>query len=166
MTPAAKPPDPVRKRVINRSEFFSAIFILAVAALALVDAGKLPFGGLGAPDAGFIPMIEGLLLACAGMTLLAGALVSRSAASIDLPKGEGRQIVLRLAAALVAYVAVLSTAGFAISTGLFLWGAISFWRAYSVIFSALLALAMTSGLYVLFVTVLHMPLPRGILLPF
>jgi hypothetical protein len=106
------------------------------------------------------------LLACSGVALLAGALIPRVSPSIPWPEGEGRRIMLCLSAALVAYVAALSTLGFTISTALFLWAAISFWRSCSVLISAILALVMTSGLYVLFVTILHMSLPHGVLIPF
>lgn len=152
-------------RRVNRHELVSALIVLAVALIAIVEAAKLPFGNLLEPDAGFIPMIEASLLACAGIALLVSALVPRASTSISWPDGNGRRIILYLSAALVAYVTALSTLGFAISTALFLWAAISFWRYYSIFTSAILAVVMTSGLYMLFVTILQMSLPHGVLLP-
>ena len=158
------PADPAPKRV-NLPEIVSALVILAFAAVALVDVAKLPFGSLGAPDAGFIPVIEASLLACAGLTLLASAQTPRKS-SISWPVSDGRRIMLCLSVALVAYVVALPILGFAISTTLFLWIAIGFWRYYSILVSAVLALVITSGLYALFVAVLRMSLPHGFLISF
>ena len=158
------PADPAPNRV-NLLEIVSALVILAFAAVALVDAAKLPFGSLSAPDAGFIPVIEALLFACAGLALLVSAQSPRKS-SISWPAGDGRRIMLCLSVALVAYVIALPILGFSISTTLFLWAAIDFWHYYSTFISAVLALVMTSGLYALFVAVLRMSLPHGFLLPF
>jgi hypothetical protein len=158
-------PDHARRRV-NRAEFAAALIILAIAATAIAEAMKLPFGGFHAPDAGFIPVIEATLLACSGVVLLASALKPRTPAPGTSSGSDGRRIMLCLSSALVVYVVVLPIFGFAISTAFFLWAAISFWRFYPVFTSAILAVVMTSGLYVLFVTVLQMPLPHGALIPF
>ena len=158
------PAGPYQKRV-NLPEIVSALVILALAAVAFVDAAKLPFGSLSAPDAVFIPVIEASLFACAGLALLASARTTRKS-SISWPASDGRQIMLCLSIALVAYVVVLPILGFSISTMLFLWAAIGSWRYYSILISAVMALVMTSGLYVLFVAVLRMSLPHSFLISF
>jgi hypothetical protein len=50
------------RRKLNLLELVAALVILVIATIAVMEAVRLPFGGLHAPDAGFIPVIEATVL--------------------------------------------------------------------------------------------------------
>jgi hypothetical protein len=64
---------------------------------------------------------------------------------------------------LVAYIALFRLLGFALMSGLFVLGLQLLLGAKNVVKATLLAVAVTAALYIVFVVLLRVPLPHGIL---
>jgi putative tricarboxylic transport membrane protein len=137
---------------------------VAVVVLAIVGihgAMLLPIGTLGAPDAGFVPLVESVLLAVAGAALILQTLQGSHAASPAADSAPRSNAVKALTAALLAYVLLLPLLGFLIATFLFAWAAVATWRRYRWWIAAGYALALSGSMHVLFTVLLRMSLPAG-----
>jgi putative tricarboxylic transport membrane protein len=138
-------------------DLVSGAFWLAVALFAVVHGHALKLGTLGRPGPGFFPFWGGVLLAVLSILLLAGTLRARGSAPVP---ALGSTKLLVVIVALLGYVALLETLGFAIVTFLFLavllrlegrgWGA-----------SVLTAVLGTAGAFALFQLWLKTQLPTG-----
>ena len=140
---------------------FAGIVVCALAAVALRGAWVLPIGTLKAPEAGFVPLVEAVLLALAGVVLTASAWRGWAAARVDWPRNDARRMVVHLAAALFGYVLLLGPLGFTGATFVFLWTAIVAWRKYPWWVAGGYALAMAIVLHLVFRVALRMSLPPG-----
>jgi hypothetical protein len=139
----------------------ASLLVVAVAAIAITGALALPLGGVRAPEAGFMPLVESVLLGVVALALVADAWCRKPTAAIDWPQGDARRRVTGTAAGLVAYVALLPVAGFAAATWLYLWFAIAWWGGRSLVRAALYAAVIAIALHLVFVTLLKMSLPAG-----
>src|ERR671923_926888 len=102
---------------MRRANLISAVTLLGLALGALLEASKLPFGRLNAPQAGFFPLILALFLAVFSLVLMAqsiGGSKEKSAASHG-PAAIWKKIVLALAA-LVVFGVLFESLGYIIST--------------------------------------------------
>jgi len=149
---------PVRR---SPGQIAAGVVVCVLAAIALRGAWMLPLGSLQAPEAGFVPLVEAMLLALAGIVLTANAFIQSPTTSIDWPRADARRMVIRLALALSGYVLALAPLGFAVSTFLFLWAAIATWRRYRWWLAAAYALGIAVALHLVFGVLLRMSLPRG-----
>jgi hypothetical protein len=59
---------------MRRTDFISAVTLLALALAVLLEASKLPFGRVGSPQAGFFPLILAAFLAIFSLVFLAQAI--------------------------------------------------------------------------------------------
>jgi len=145
---------------MRRADAVAATTVLAVAAVALHQAGRLPFGTVRNPGPGFVPWWTGLALALLALAALAQAL---AAAPSRRPAGAGGRTprVVGLLGALAAYVLLLEPLGYPACTFLLVgfmlrvveprpWG-----QALGV------AAVAAVGSYVLFAVWLKVPLPPG-----
>lgn len=139
----------------------AALLIAALAVLAIAGAVVLPLGGLHAPEAGFVPLVEAGLLALFGLVLVVQAVRGKGSVPAQWPAGDARRRVLGSSAGLVAYAAILPWAGFAAATFLYLWFAIAWWKRHSPVAAALYAGVIALGLHLVFVVMLKMSLPAG-----
>jgi putative tricarboxylic transport membrane protein len=123
---------------------------------------KLPFGELARPGAGVFPILVGVLLAFASLSTLWEGWRTPVVEQVEFPAGRDRLRLLVLVGALFVYILALPWMGQIIASSLFL---ILLMRVLSdagwprVIAYAL----MISGtLYAVFVRLLNVPMPRGI----
>ena len=124
---------------------------------------QLPFGKIDRPGAGLFPVIVGVMLMLASLTTMWEGWQLDKAEQVDLPAGAARKRLLSLISLLFGYFLALPWLGQIISSTLFcalLLRVLSHLRwprivAYS--------LAMSIALYVVFVSLLKVPMPRGML---
>ena len=134
---------------------------LSVSYLAL--SFQLPIGSLARPGAAVFPILVGVILLFSSLvTMWEGWQMERSL-QVELPSGSARNRLLVMIGLLAGYFAILPWAGQLISCTLFLILLMRLlWRlswprtlAYSVI--------MSLALYFVFIFLLKVPMPRGIL---
>ena len=136
-----------------------AIVVLAI--VGIRGALLLPIGALSAPDAGFVPLVESLLLAIAGAALIVQSLRGSHVGSPAPQPAAPARSVHALTGALLAYVLLLPMLGYLVSTFLFAWAAVATWRKYRWWIAAGYALALSLGTHILFTIALRMSLPSG-----
>lgn len=146
---------------MKRVDLTAGVIVLALATLVMVAASRLPIGRLGAPDSGFVPLLEGSLLAIAGLVLVASGLRGRDTRPVQWPRGDARRMVLHLALSLFGYVFVAGYLGYFVSTLVFLFVATAAWRRYSWKTCGLSALTVSLVLLLVFGVLLRTPLPSG-----
>jgi hypothetical protein len=87
--------------------------LLVVAALALLEAIRLPFGAINAPDAGFFPQVLSILLLVSSIVILAQSF----ARDVEVAEFDRRSWLVPIAAAvLIGYALVLPSVGFVLAT--------------------------------------------------
>jgi hypothetical protein len=137
-----------------KGEVVLALFFVAIGGLWIARAVRMPRWEGFAPDSGFLPLIYGVLLTVlAAAALIQCALAPSSAESQDVRKP------LLVLGALIAAVAALPLAGFAICVFLlllFLYGVVERLPWLNAI---VVSAATTGGLYLVFRTWLGVPLP-------
>lgn len=149
---------------MRRTDFISAVTLLALGLAALLEASKLPFGRVGSPQAGFFPLILSSLLAILSLVFLAQAI----GAPKERPaKSPGRsttwnKIVLAIGA-LVVFAFLFETLGYVISTFLFIAFLLSVVERQKWSLVVIVAFFTSLTTYVVFGLLLNTPLPGGIL---
>jgi hypothetical protein len=139
---------------VDRGELVLALVFAALALLWIAKGATMPLWQGFAPDSGFLPLIYGVLL-----FILAAAVLLQLLLAKDERPGEAIRKPLVILGALVATVAALPLAGFAISVFallLFLYAAV---ERLPVVTSAVVSGATTGVLYLIFKTWLGVPLP-------
>src|SRR3546814_416372 len=136
---------------------------LLLGAAYLGVALQLPFGQLERPGAAVFPVIVGILFILVSLAAVWEGLKMDRAERVDFPSGSDSKRLLSLAGLLVAYFVALPWLGHVIATAVFCVLLIRLlsdigWPRILVYSSA-----FTAVLYLLFVTVFNVPLPRGIL---
>jgi putative tricarboxylic transport membrane protein len=149
---------------MRRTDFISAVTLLALALAALLEASKLPFGRLGSPQAGFFPLVLALLLAIISLVFLAQV--------IGGPKDESRasrgesvtwnKIILAIGA-LVVFGLLFESLGYVISTFLFIAFLLRAVERQKWSLVVLVAFFTSLATYLVFGLLLNTPLPGGIL---
>lgn len=134
---------------------------LLLAAWISYEALRMPLGTLHMPGAGFFPLVLGLLLGI--LALLLSAVEGLATASDDRAAPTDWRGVMCLAASLLAAAWFFERAGFLVTMAAFLTvttavlGKISWWR------SAVMAVVGSATAWVVFVHVLKIALPSGIM---
>jgi hypothetical protein len=139
---------------VDKGELVLALVFAALAVLWIAKGATMPLWQGFAPDSGFLPLIYGALLFFLAAAVLVQLLTTRE----ERP-GEAIRKPLVVLGALVATVAALPLAGFAISVFallLFLYAAV---ERLPVVTSAVVSGATTGVLYLIFKTWLGVPLP-------
>jgi len=127
---------------------------------AIFAAWRLPFWSDFGPGPSFFPFLVGLLLVILGCFVAAEGSPRRKrqaapAANLSRP--------LQVSAALFGYFAVFEAFGFILATGLFIFTVLRWvekrgaWQALTV------ALSVTIAVHILFVTLLSVSLPKGMI---
>ncbi len=135
--------------------------------LAIVYIGlsfKLPFGELDQPGAAVFPIIVGVLLIFASLATLWEGWRFDKSVLVQLPAGEDRKRVLSLIGLLVGYFIALPWLGQIISSTLFLILLMRVLSGLSWPRIVCYSLAISLMLYAVFVLLLKVPMPRGMLL--
>jgi putative tricarboxylic transport membrane protein len=136
---------------------------LVLSAGYLGMAVRLPFGELARPGASLFPIVVGVILAFASLSTLWEGWRTPSAERVEFPAGRDRLRLLVLVGALVVYIVALPWLGQIIASSLFL---ILLMRALSDAgWPRVIAYSLTisGALYVVFVRLLDVPMPRGVL---
>ena len=144
-----------------RANLIAGVVALCAGAFAIWGALHLPIGRPSSPEPGFVPLVEGFLLAFVGLWLIAESVTRSFPEKIAWPSGDAKRMVFHVSAVMLAYLVLMPFVGFGLSTFFFLAIAIKAWRRYStpaaILYAALIALVI----YVTFGAALNMPLPRG-----
>ena len=148
---------------MRRRNLISSIVLLVLAVAIVMNAGTLSFGSLWAPEAGFFPLILGVLLAILSLILLGKAVKGRGKEESlsDMAFGRWEKIGLT-AGALLAFTIFVEHLGYLISSFLlvaFLLRAVEpqkWWLVIVVAFFSSLVAYLVFGLW------LDTPLPKGI----
>lgn len=144
---------------LRNADRFSGIVLVLVAAFAVYEASRLPFGSIRAPDAGFFPISLSVLLLVVAVVIVLRSFITVS----ERPQFTSQSwYVVFAAIALVVYSLVLPTLGFLVSTIIIMllmmrgFGGMSWTRA------VLIAVPAVLISYLAFLE-LGVPLPRGFL---
>lgn len=148
---------------MKKGDLISSIVLLALAAVALMYAIKLPFGTLKSPHVGFFPLIVAILLGILSLCLLWQAIKEKEGISFFWSSSEGWKRISLTFGALFATAISFERLGYVISTLLlmaFLLRVIGRQKWSVVIMTAFLS---ALGFYLVFGILLKSPLPTGIL---
>jgi hypothetical protein len=139
---------------VDKGELALALVFAVLAVLWIAKGATMPLWQGFAPDSGFLPLLYGVLL-----FVLAAAVLVQLLATKHARPGEAIRKPLVILGALVATVAALPLAGFAISVFallLFLYAAV---ERLPLVHSVVVSSATTGVLYLVFKTWLGVPLP-------
>ena len=144
-----------------RTDAVAAGAVLVLAAVALHEAGQLPFGTVRDPGPGFLPWWIGTTLGLLAVLLLGQALAARPPARAA---GRGRRVlgVAGLVGALAAYVALLEPLGYPLSTFLLVLFLLRVVDPHRWTQALGVAAVAAVGSYVVFAVWLKVPLPPGL----
>ena len=149
---------------MKKRNFISSIVLLVLALAIMMEARKLPFGTLKAPQVGFLPFILSILLAIFSLILFARAIREKGdkeGVPFEMRFGSWEALGLAVGA-LLAFTVFVERVGYIISSFLFvafLMRTIQPQKWWLVIVVALLS---SLGCYILFVSCLGTTLPEGI----
>jgi hypothetical protein len=145
--------------ILRRDHVAGGTFVVA-GVLILAVSGDLPFGTLASPGAGMLPTLVIVLMMAFGLALFLRAGDSPVLAEIawnDLPHAA------RVAAIAAAGAASYTTLGFLPTIALLLFGLTYAIERRPFLNSVVFSLGVTGLAYLLFKTVLKLPLPRGLI---
>lgn len=149
---------------MRRTDFISAVTLLALAIAALLEASKLPFGRLGSPQAGFFPLVLAIFLAIFSLVFLAQAIGAPKIGSGG-SRGESatwNKIVLAVGA-LFVFGLLFESLGYVISTFLFIAFLLRVVERQKWSLVVIVAFFTALATYLVFGLLLNTPLPAGIL---
>jgi putative tricarboxylic transport membrane protein len=135
------------------------IFWIALGAAAAAHAWQIGLVGPSGPESGLFPLIAGMLIACAGVTLLLRP--SSTAIAPQWPRGIAMGRVAGVVAGLAVMAVGVDYLGFAVASALTMMVLLRTIERSSWSGSIALALGSVAVVVWLFGQVLGMPLPRG-----
>jgi Tripartite tricarboxylate transporter TctB family len=144
-----------------RRDTVAGTAMLLVAAVAIREAGRLPFGTVRNPGEGFFPWWLGIVLGGLALALLVSAATGRRQEARAGRARTGR--VVALVGALAAYALALEPLGYPLCTLLLMLCTVPPRERSEVLPSLGFALATAGGSYLLFAVWLGVPLPAGLL---
>ena len=131
--------------------------LVLVSLVAILETRRLPLGSLRHPGPAYMPVALALVLLCLG-TLLAA--LDKGPALSSVSWREWRHAVAIFAVCAFAALA-LERLGFRVTIALSLAFLLRVLEGKGVVFSAVLSVAFAAGAFLLFDTLLRVPLPRG-----
>lgn len=130
----------------------------------IVEAQQLPFGTMAQPGAAAFPTVVGIGFALASLLTIWEALRTEAVTgSVDLPRGEDLRRLLGLVAAFAAYAVTLPYLGQIIASTAFAIVALRLLSDLSWIRTVVYAIAISAATYLLFVVLLNVRMPDGLL---
>jgi len=142
--------------------FVTGAIGLLLSAAYLLLSRDYPFGSMDQPGARVWPTVVGLMMIVASLFVLWEAWWMQPTDQFELPAGAGAKRVALMIVLLVGYFAALEYVGQLISSAIF---CVLFMRLASPLSWPRLivaSLALAGGLYLVFVVLLKIPLPKGI----
>lgn len=127
-------------------------------------ATTLPVGSLSAPGAAIYPFVVGGLMVLVSLGVVLERLVlppDPRERPLALPRGADRRRLLGVVGTVVAYAVLVNLLGFLWTTVLSSLALVHLIKPGSWRRTVITALAISLSTYVLFVTILDVPLPRG-----
>jgi len=135
------------------------VFWILLGAAAAAHAWTIGLAGAAGPESGLFPLIAGLIVAGAGITLL--LLPSHRASEPAWPRGAALGRVLGVVAGLALMAGTIPYLGFAAASAITMIVLLRTVERSSWIGSIALTIGAVAGVVWLFGHVLGMPLPRG-----
>lgn len=126
---------------------------------------ELPMGEMDQPGAGVFPLLVAAIFFCASVSAIwEGWRHRKSSASLDFPEGADRQRLLKLIGLLTLYFLAIPWLSFSLSSVVFCTLLIRLLSELSWTRCGLYALLMTGAVYVIFILLLKVPMPGGVLI--
>jgi putative tricarboxylic transport membrane protein len=149
---------------MRRTGVISAVTLLGLALVALLEARKLPFGRLSSPQAGFFPLILAIFLAIFSLVLMAQTISEPKEESGASRGGSAiwKKIVLAVGA-LVVFGVLFESLGYITTTFLFIAFLLRAVEQQKWSLVVVVALFTSLATYIVFGLLLNTPLPGGIL---
>jgi putative tricarboxylic transport membrane protein len=129
----------------------------------LVLSMQLPFGKMDQPGAAIFPVVAGVIALLASAVTMHEGWQMTAADTIEVPAGADAKRVLSLGAMLLLYFIAMPWLGHVLSSAFFFVAVMRLLSKYSWPRTLAYAAVMSVGLYVLFVHVLEVPMPAGVL---
>ncbi|MDO9024123.1 tripartite tricarboxylate transporter TctB family protein [Zwartia sp.] len=136
---------------------------ICLSAFYLALSFQMPMGRVRQPGAGVFPVISGFLLLLGSVSALWEGLKLRKSETVELPAGSDLLRLLAVLGGVFGYLVLLPILGQLISSILFCFVLIRALSNLSIWRVALYALVMAGIAYLLFVRLLTLPMPVGIL---
>jgi putative tricarboxylic transport membrane protein len=151
---------------MRRANQIAGIVGLAVAAYIIVVASKMTYTVEYSPGAGFFPLWLGIFLAVLSAALFIQAVSPRQKGvgqeESFLPEKAGRKRTFLFFVVFALCIALMGRLGFLITSFLFALAFLVVVEKYSWLKGLITSLCMAAVLYLLFNTVLQVPLPKGL----
>lgn len=138
---------------------FGLLFATAYLGMSL----QLPLGRMDQPGAGVFPIIVGTLMVLISLVTVWEGWQLEKAETIEWPAGADRKRLLCLVGLMVGYVVALPWLGQIISATLFCLLLMRVLSNLGWLRIGMYSLIMSAALYWVFVVLLNVPMPRGIL---
>lgn len=156
-------------QVISRSMGYIGAGIVGV----LLSSGylhmtlELPMGEMDQPGAGVFPLlVAGILFFASVSALWEGWQRRVNSPALELPEGSDRIRLLKMIGLLLIYFLAIPWAGFSLSSILFCMLLIRLLSTLGWKRCALYAFLMTAVVHLIFITILKVPMPAGVLIDF
>lgn len=150
---------------MKRLDQITAAIILAASLWYIFEALKMPMMAGKAPGAGWMPLLLGVVMGLLSILLLVTA--SRRPSSkdtkVEWPRGEGMFNNVAILVGLAVSVIVLETAGYLLSTLVFLVVLMKILGKYSWKLSIAMSVIFSATMYWVFKIFLEIPLPSGLI---
>ena len=147
---------------MHKAETLAGVVVLAIGALLLNEARKLPYLLEEVPGPGFLPLWISFGILIAGTLVVLNALRGRSVKPVEWPSGWGIRQVSVLLGALALALLLLQKLGFFITTAAFMLVVIYSLGVRSWLTLVIAPVAAAGVLYLVFAVWLGVPLPPGV----
>ncbi len=150
-----------------KARICTGALMLVIFGVYLWQAIGLPTGRMNAPGPGLFPIfVAGIIICAAIITIFDGLMMLRADETFDLPLGRPLVRTLAILGALLMLALLLPIAGRVITPFLTILAVTLTLSDRSWIHSLLWSVALTALVWLTFIELLGIPLPRGVLLSF
>jgi putative tricarboxylic transport membrane protein len=149
---------------MRRSDIAAGLILLGFAGIILLQSLGLPFGSIRTPHTGFFPLVLAVLLLLLSLLLLAQALrQSENGTHLWQVNAEGWKRIGFILGAMIGFALVLEGLGYLLSTFILMVFLLRVFepQRWIVVITVAFSTALIS--YVIFASLLGIPLPAGIL---
>ena len=126
-------------------------------------SAQLPFGQMDQPGAGIFPVAAGSILLLASLATIWEGWQAEASEQVEFPAGADRRRVLALVGMLLGYFLLLPWAGQLVGSTLFCMLLMRLLSSLHWLRVVLYSVVMSAAVYAVFVHVLKVPMPQGVL---
>ena len=149
-------------RIKNRKDFASSIFLVLLGFFLISQSRHYSVWGRSGPQAGFFPLVIGIIIVGFSLIVLIQSFVSDQAQGKEQLKDSlGSFRVASYALSMLLYGSLMTTLGFFLATLLFLFLILKYGEGQGWKITIIFGLATTIASYLLFNRWLGVPLPLG-----